>query len=104
MSRTRRLALAALSAAAVTAVSFTAGATLITASINAPAAQGKGAACGIGSGQCRISQTDAFAFWFSGEPTNPGPEGNIDPLRTTSLMSPRAAPATITPLQTDLNI
>jgi len=104
MSRTRRLALAALSAAAVTAVSFTAGATLIAASINAPAAQGKGVGCGFGSGQCRISQTDAFAFWFSGDPTNPGPQVNIDPTRTSFVIRPRGGPAIITPIETIVSI
>ncbi|HKB33945.1 MAG TPA: hypothetical protein VKF16_08765 [Candidatus Dormibacteraeota bacterium] len=105
MSRTRRLALAALGAGAVTAVSFIAGATLIAASINSPAAAGgKGFGCGISAGQCSINQTDAFAFWFSGDPTNPGPQVSIDALRSNFVMRPRGGPATITPVETVVNI
>ena len=103
MSRTRRLALAALSAGAVTAVSLVAGATLISASVSSPpAAAGKGG-CGVGAGQCRITQTDAFAFWFTGDPIT-GSQVSINPTRTTFVMRPRGGPATITPLQTIVNI
>src|SRR5258708_13154934 len=98
MSRTRRLALAALGAGAVTAVSFIAGATLISATINSPAAAGgKGFGCGISAGQCSINQTDAFAFWFSGAPTNPGPQGSIHPFPTTFHITPHRAPPTTPP-------
>src|SRR6266851_5076175 len=97
MSRTRRLALAALSAGAVTAVSFITGATLIAASIGSPAAAGgKGTGCGFGAGQCVITQTDAFAFWFTGDPIT-GNQVNIDAVRSTFVMRSRGAPATITP-------
>ena len=104
MSRTRRLALAALSAGAVTAVSFIAGATIIAASINSPAAApgGKGG-CGIGSGQCTITQLDAFGFWFTGDPIT-GQQVSIDPVRSTFVMRPRGGPAVITPFQTIVNI
>jgi len=104
MSRTRRLALAALSAGAVTAVSFIAGATIIAASINSPAAApgGKGG-CGIGSGQCTITQLDAFAFWFTGDPIS-GQQVSIDPMRSTFVMRPRGGPAVVTPLQTIVNV
>jgi hypothetical protein len=104
MSRARRLALAALSAGAVTAVSFIAGATIIAASINSPAAApgGKGG-CGIGSGRCTITQLDAFSFWFTGDPTT-GQQVNIDPVRSTFVMRPRGGPAVVTPLQTIVTV
>ncbi len=71
MSRTRRLALAALSAGAVTAVSFIAGATIIAASINSPAAAGGGkGGCCIGSGQCTITQQDAFRILVHRRPNH----------------------------------
>jgi hypothetical protein len=100
MSRTRRLALAALRAGAVTAVSFIAGATLIAASVNTAAPGGKGG-CGIGAGQCTITQLDAFASWFS--PTNPQ-QVTIDAIRSTFVMRPRGGPAVITPLETMVNV
>jgi hypothetical protein len=105
MSRTRRLALTALSAVAVTSVGFITGATLIAASIGSPAAAtGKGGGCGIGASQCRISQTDAFAAWFSGDPTILGPAAIINPTRGTFVMKPRGGPATITPLETVVTV
>jgi hypothetical protein len=100
MSRTRRLALAALSAGAVTAVSFIAGATLIAASINTAAPGGKGG-CGIGAGQCTITQLDAFASWFN--PTAPQVV-SIDAIRSTFVMRARGGPAVITPFQTIVNV
>jgi hypothetical protein len=104
MSHTRRLALTALSAAVVTAVSFITGATLIAASMGSPAAApgGKGG-CGIGAGQCTITQLDAFGFWFIGDPTNPE-QVSIDPTRSTFVMRSRGGPAVITPLQTVVNV
>jgi hypothetical protein len=102
--RTRKLALTALSAVAVTSVGFIAGATLIAASIGSPAAAGgKGGPCGFGASQCRISQTDAFAFWFTGDPIT-GNQVNINATRSTFVMRPRGGPATITPLETVVNI
>ena len=104
MSRTRRLALTALSAVAVTSVGFIAGATLIAANIGSPAAAaGKGGPCGFGASQCRISQTDAFAFWFTGDPVT-GNQVNIDATRSTFVMRPRGGPSTITPLETIVNV
>jgi hypothetical protein len=105
VSRTRKLALTALSAVAVTSVGFIAGATLIAASIGSAAAVGgKGAGCGIGASQCRISQTDAFAAWFSGDPTAVFPTVTINPTRSTFVMKPRNGPATITPLETIVTV
>lgn len=103
MSRTRRLALAALSAGAVTAVSFVAGATMIAASINSPAAAsgGKGG-CGVGSGQCTITQLDAFATWFIGDPIT-GQQVSIDPIRSTFVMRSHGGPV-VTPFQTMVSV
>jgi len=104
MSRTRKLALTALSAGVITAVSFITGATMIAASIGSPAAAGgKGVGCGFGAGQCVITQTDAFAFWFTGDPIT-GNQVNIDAVRSTFVMRSRGAPATITPLETMVNV
>jgi hypothetical protein len=104
MSRPRRLALAALSAGTVTAVSFIAGATIIAASINIPSAApgGKGG-CGIGSGQCTITQQDAFAFWFTGDPIT-GQQVTIDPVRSTFVMRPHGGPPVVTPVQTIVTV
>ena len=104
MLRTRKLALTAFSAVAVTSVGFIAGATLIAASIGNPAAAGgKGGPCGVGAGQCRITQTDAFGFWFTGDPIT-GNQVNINATRSTFVMRPRGGPAFITPLETVVNI
>ncbi|HXI97117.1 MAG TPA: hypothetical protein VNF91_10130 [Candidatus Acidoferrum sp.] len=103
MSRTRRLALTVLSAGVVTAVSFVTGATLIAASVNSPAAAGGKGGCGIGAGQCTITQLDAFAFWFTGDPTNPQ-QVSIDAVRSTFVMRSPGGPAVITPFQTMVNV
>ncbi len=103
MSRTRRLALAALSAGAVTAVSFIAGATIIAASINSPAAAGGKGGCGIGSGQCTITQQDAFGLWLIGDPIT-GQQVSIDPVRSTFVMHPRGGPAVVTPFETIVTV
>jgi hypothetical protein len=85
-------------------VSFIAGATIIAASINSPAAApgGKGG-CGIGSGQCTITQLDAFGFWFIGDPIT-GQQVSIDPVRSTFVMRSGGGPAVVTPLQTIVNV
>ncbi len=72
-------------------MSFIAGATIIAASINSPAAAGGKGGCGIGSGQCTITQQDAFGLWLIGDPIT-GQQVSIDPVRSTFVMHPRGGP------------
>jgi hypothetical protein len=66
------------------------------------AAPGGKGGCGIGAGQCTITQLDAFASWFS--PTSPQVV-SIDAIRSTFVMRPRGGgPAVITPLQTIVSV
>jgi hypothetical protein len=100
--RTRKLALTAFSAVAVTSVGFIAGATLIAASIGSPAAVGgKGTGCGA-AGHCSSDSTDAFATWFGALP--PYNFANINPSRGSFVSRPRGGPVTITPVQTVVNV
>jgi hypothetical protein len=87
MSRKRKLGLAALATAIITAASFVTGATLISAGVS-PASQGKGGGCGFGPGICTTDLSQAHGDFVPSDGTQSF-DISLDVLQTTFSFRPK---------------